>query len=529
MSAYCTTSFSVCSRRRTKMPIICPDLRFDYNVATHPAGEDPHNPGQLDTHPLVREYFGEQLRSQQTDAWKECNRRLFHYYRTLAPQLPNSFREMEPLFLAVICGCNAGLFREALHEIYIPRIQRGNVSFAAKVLGTRGALVSVLVHFFEHGRWGSPVETAVEGQTLTVEDQLFILMQAGLFLTATQGYADREALICYERLEILCDPLNRPLVLYTALMGQWRYSLVTDKLSATMQIAKRVYSLVQDQNDSALMIGTYRALAGTFYYLGDFESARHYAMRGVQIWRSGGVPSPVEEPITPAIACLFYEALLEWHFAETTSCHATMAEAISLAMKLNNMHALAHALWHAGILAHLERNPAEAERLASEVIELSTRQNSAPLLRRAAVLRGWARSASGDTAEGISRIEDGIEDHRATGAIRAVPYLLALKAEALHLADRASEALEAIREAEALAERFEERWWCAELYRLRAVFLAAMGAERTPIEASFCEAVRVAKEQKSVSLERRAEATYAEYRHQKGSALGGRGFRLPLW
>ena len=79
---------------------------------------------------------------------------------------------------------------------------------------------------------------------------------------------------------------------------------------------------------------------------------------------------------------------------------------------------------HAGILANLERNPAEAERLASEVIELSTRQNSAPLLRGAAVLRGWARSASGDTAEGISRIEDGIEDHRATGAIRAVPYCL---------------------------------------------------------------------------------------------------------
>jgi hypothetical protein len=60
------------------------------------AAEDPHNPGQLDTHPLVREYFGEQLRSQKTDAWKQCNTRLYHYYRTLAPQLPNSFREMEP-------------------------------------------------------------------------------------------------------------------------------------------------------------------------------------------------------------------------------------------------------------------------------------------------------------------------------------------------------------------------------------------------------------------------------------------------
>ncbi|MGA8656328.1 MAG: NACHT domain-containing protein, partial [Chthoniobacterales bacterium] len=43
------------------------------------AGDDPHNPWCLDAHPLVREYFGEQLRSQQTDAWKECNRRLYHY------------------------------------------------------------------------------------------------------------------------------------------------------------------------------------------------------------------------------------------------------------------------------------------------------------------------------------------------------------------------------------------------------------------------------------------------------------------
>src|SRR6202035_1376218 len=142
------------------------------------AGEDPHNPRQLDTHPLVREYFGEQLRSQQTGAWKECNKRLFHYYQTLAPQLANSFREMEPLFSAVICGCNAGLFREALHEVYIPRIQRGDAYFAANVLGATGPLLSSLVHFFADGRWGSLVETAAEGQSLTAEDKLFILMQA---------------------------------------------------------------------------------------------------------------------------------------------------------------------------------------------------------------------------------------------------------------------------------------------------------------------------------------------------------------
>jgi len=492
------------------------------------AQEDPHNHGQLDTHPLVREYFGEQLRSQRTDAWKECNRRLYHYYQTLAPQLPDIFREMEPLFLAAICGCNAGLFRESLHEVYIPRIQRGDACFAANVLGARGALLSVLAHFFEHGRWGSLVETAVEGQNLTTEDQLFILMQSGLLLTATRGYSAPEVQICYEHVESLSHSLNRPLALYSALISQWRYSLTTDKLTATMQVAKRIYLLAQEENNAALMIGAYRALAVTHHYLGDFASAREYAMRGIEIWRSGAGQSHPEDLDTPVIRCLCFKALSEWHLGEIASCKGTMAEAISLAKELNDMHSLALALYHAAILANLEGNPAEVERLASDTIELSARQNFAFWLAGGEVLRGWARSACGDTAEGLARIEGGIEDWMATSAILWVSYFLALKAEALYLADRTSEALEAINEAEAVAERLEERWWCADLHRLRGVFLAAIGADDAQIEASFCEAIRTAKEQKSVSLQKRAEATYAEYRRQKATVSGGHGFRLPL-
>src|SRR6201993_1093634 len=172
------------------------------------AREDPHNPGQLDTHPLVREYFGEQLQSQRTEAWKECNRRLYHYYQTLAPRLPETFRGMEPLFLAVICGCNAGLFREALREVYIPRIQRGDSCFAANVLGARSALLSILTHFFEPGRLGSFIETDVQGQSLTAEDELFVLMQAAQYLTATRGLAAPEIRICHERAESLRDAIN---------------------------------------------------------------------------------------------------------------------------------------------------------------------------------------------------------------------------------------------------------------------------------------------------------------------------------
>jgi predicted ATPase len=192
------------------------------------------------------------------------------------------------------------------------------------------------------------------------------------------------------------------------------------------------------------------------------------------------------------------------------------------------MQSLAQALWHAGWLACFERNPAEVERLASDLIELSNNQNFAPFLRRAAVLRGWAHSASGETAEGISWIEDGIRNYRATGSMLDMPFLVALKVEALYLADRTREALEAITDVEALIEKFENRYWCAELHRLKGVFLTALGADDAQIEASFRAAIKTAKEQKSISLEKRAEGTYAEYRRQKASASGGRGFRLSL-
>jgi hypothetical protein len=251
-------------------------------------------------------------------------------------------------------------------------------------------------------------------------------------------------------------------------------------------------------------------------------------MRGVEIWRSGGVKFPVEELLTPPVNCLIIEAYSEWFLGEIAASQANMAEAISLAKDLQDVNAVAFTLYFASILAFHQRNPVEVERSASELIELSTRYNFAYWLPGANVLRGWARSVCGDTSEGLSWIERGVEDYRASGTIPGMPLWLTVKAEALNLADRSSEALEAIEEAEAIAERFELGGYPPELNRLRGVSLAALGADETRVEASFRAAIRIAREQKAVSWEKRAEATYAEYRRQKAGALGGQPIRLPL-
>jgi hypothetical protein len=53
------------------------DAPFPIKEGQAPGGEDPDHPRELDVHSLVRDFFGEQLRSRRTADWQEGDRRLF--------------------------------------------------------------------------------------------------------------------------------------------------------------------------------------------------------------------------------------------------------------------------------------------------------------------------------------------------------------------------------------------------------------------------------------------------------------------
>lgn len=174
-------------------------------------------PGEIDAHPLVREYFGSQLKRSNPEAYREANRRLYehyklreipHYFRNpvrygflafaarqkrapgwrdalcagrypnymvpptlrgipgdelkrmlaeigpedfnaaLSRAMPNTIKDMEPLFASVSHGCAAGMYNAAFYEVYFARIMRGDEWFATGQLGAFGADLSVLTNFF---------------------------------------------------------------------------------------------------------------------------------------------------------------------------------------------------------------------------------------------------------------------------------------------------------------------------------------------------------------------------------------------
>ena len=111
------------------------------------------DPGQtdasLDAHPLVREYFAQQLEEHFPEAAKEAHRRLYEHLKQAAPEFPDTLPQMMPLYHAIAHGCAAGLHQAALDDVYFTRIRRKNEHFSWKKLGAFGADLGAVTAFFD--------------------------------------------------------------------------------------------------------------------------------------------------------------------------------------------------------------------------------------------------------------------------------------------------------------------------------------------------------------------------------------------
>jgi tetratricopeptide (TPR) repeat protein len=124
--------------------------------------------------PLYGE-LGEALRRANPRQWREGNTALYATLQRATREYPRTIEEMAPLYEAVMHGCEAGLYREALNEVYRRRIQRGTEAFNTKKLGAIQAELAVLAGFFEQ-RWDQPVAG------LTETEKGYVLHEAGYAL-----------------------------------------------------------------------------------------------------------------------------------------------------------------------------------------------------------------------------------------------------------------------------------------------------------------------------------------------------------
>ena len=143
-------------------------------------------------------------------------------------------------------------------------------------------------------------------------------------------------------------------------------------------------------------------------------------------------------------------------------------------------------------------------------MKLSEEQELPQPRANALILLGWALAWSGDTAEGIVKLEEGLGFMKRVGVRPFLPRSLCLMAEALTVAGRCAEGLERVTRALDIAAETGDVCYVPQLHQTRAeLLLHTHGRDEEAVEVSLRQALVVAREQGAKGYELRAATRLA--------------------
>lgn len=475
---------------------------------------DTYRDGKLDTHPLIAEYFGMRFKQDNQDAWQQANDRLFSYLAATSAQNPAGLEELEPLLLAVVHGCKAGRYSQALHTVFIPRIMKFDEAYASVRLGLVGPVLTVLAHFFHNRNWTTPcVATASNPGGLMPEDCLYVLTQVGFLLTASKGYATPDLRPIYELAITTSEGINNRNALFEITYGLWKFHSGRGDLSSSMQRANELLVLSDLTANGIFKVAAHRALATSLYRTGHFERAFAEAVAGIS---ERQLVFPAYFGDDPTINCECFASLALWHLGNVEQCLARQSDAIGHARERADAHGLAVALYLAAYPFDFTHNHSKARQHSTWMIELSAEHGFRWWLAAGMIRHGWADAMLGSVEEGLDEVDRGIALWRSSRASIGIPYWSSLRADVMRKAGNRSLALESLEEGLVAMNETGERWWEPELHRQKGEILLDDGIREGDAVNSFKKAINTARLHGDVSLELRASASLNRYIQASG-------------
>jgi predicted ATPase/DNA-binding winged helix-turn-helix (wHTH) protein len=338
------------------------------------------------------------------------------------------------------------------------------------------------------------------------QKELMLQITLGGPLSAINGWASPEVERTYGRARELCRQIGETSQLFPVVHGLWRFYLIRAELQTAHNLGERLLSLVQNAQESQLLIEGHRALGTTLFYLGKLASARTHLEHGIALCDSQQDRSHTVLFVNnPEVTRLSHAAWALWLLGYPDQAMRRSNEALTLARELSHPFSLAYARYFAAALHQSCRRIQAAQDQAESVIALSIEQGFELWLAAGTIFRGRALAEHGQAEEGITQIRDGIEATRATGAELWQPYLLSLLAEAYAKVGETEKGLIVLAEALAKAHNNGELFYEAELHRLEGELLLTLPTDNTQkAEACFDRAIQLARLQDAKSLELRA-------------------------
>jgi len=393
--------------------------------------------------------------------------------------------------------------------------------------GRRAAGRSAYVEAITHFKQGLELLALVPdwGRRNDIETDLQLALGVSLF--ATKGLASPEAADAYERARVLCEASGDIVRLVSALWGLWHSCISSDRQEAAHALCNQMLTLTDKHGDNDLRLQAQHAAWTTYFLRGEPNRSLGHCETGKVLYGPHLHQSHVglHGGHNPGVCAWMVSACDEWLIGQGDTALRFMGDALRLAEELAHPYSKLMALQWAVMLHVFRRDIPAAMAYLDAADALAAEQHLSSFLN-STIVHSTLTLSENRAHEAVAKIRKGMEIGQASNLMR--PYYLSLLAEALGAAGDKEGALDATSRALSLIETSGERWWEAELCRLRGELLRICQEERES-EVWFQRSLDVSRHQETKSLELRAALSLAGLWRDQGKRQQAHELLAPVY
>ncbi|MEH2571851.1 adenylate/guanylate cyclase domain-containing protein [Bradyrhizobium sp. AZCC 1708] len=362
-------------------------------------------------------------------------------------------------------------------------------------------------------------------------DQLELDVQValGAAFVATKGFAALEVGRAYERARELCRQQADHPELPAVLWGLYVYHLHRSGVHAAYDVAEELLRLAEQRRDPAACAVGHRCLAVAAMHRGNQQLALAHFELSLAPYDRADHRSPLFLADIRVASLNFIPLILLWR-GEIDQAIARSRAAFAAAQELGDAYTLSH-VFHLNCWLYQHLGDSTTVRERAEAALKLTAEHGFPLWEVcAAFWYGWALAASGEVTAGSAQMRSALAAKDGLGVVNQVPFLLGVLADICTQAGDPTEARDLLTKALRIVDSTQERWFEAELHRLRAeALLASSPSDSAEAEASLRHALAVARDQEARSWELRAATSLARLWRDHDKRIEARDLLAPIY
>jgi predicted ATPase len=347
--------------------------------------------------------------------------------------------------------------------------------------------------------------------------ELKLLVALAPIYRITRGWTAPELERTLHRALALCDTVGTDEQRAEALYGFQSLLVVQARLESVQLIDEEMRAVYARMGRSSALPGL--MMAGTHLHLGHPVEANQAYERIFAVHSPADLRDTLDvHGWNDAVLGRGWQAHVLWCLGYPDRALSCGREAVQIASDMELPFNQALAATYLALLQQLRADQATAREQAQAAYGLTVQYKAPYYQAWANILLRYAEAWEQSDAEHFARLRVAIDELKATGARLRLPYYLGLLARLCRRSEQIDEGLAVIDEAMAESRENNERWWDAELHRMRGELLWARGADAHDVEAALTRAGEIAREQQARSLELRAVTSLARLWSEQGHA-----------